>query len=227
MVNIEDAVIARIRKSGKNFEILIDCDSAVEFKRGKEIDLSEVLAAQNIFADARKGLVAGGLKEVFGTEDVLDIAKEILTNGEMQLTQEYKKKVYEQRVKRIIQTITSNAYDPRTNAPIPPDRLRLAMEQAKVHVDLFKSERDVIKEISESLKKILPISFEKRKLKVIVPAQYSMKAYSFLNKNKVSENWLANGDLECVIEVFGGMVPDVYDKLNGITHGNVEIKEVN
>ena len=227
MVSVEDAVIARIKKEGKEFEILVDCDKAIEYKQGKETDLSNVLAVEEIFSDAKKGLVAGGLEEVFGTSDILEIAEKIILKGEVQLTQEYRKKLHERKVNQVINTITTNAYDPRTNAPIPPERLRLALEQARVSIDVFKSDKELLQEITESLKKILPISFEKRRFKIIIPAKYAMKAYSFVNKYKISENWLSNGDLDCSIEVLGGLVPDMYSKLNNITSGNVEIKEVN
>ncbi len=227
MVDIDKAVIARLRKQGKTFEVLVDCEKAIDLRHGKDVDVREVLAVEDVFTDAKKGLRAGDLKSVFGTEDVLEIAKEIIKHGDIQLTQEYRKKLLEQKVNRIINTITTNAYDPRTNAPIPPERIRLAMEQAKVHIDLYKPDKEVMDEVVEALKRIMPISFEKRKLRVIVPAQYAMKAYSLINKYKVSENWLANGDLECYLEVLGGLVPELYDKLNKLTHGNVDIKEVN
>ena len=42
-----------LRKKGKDFEIVIDADKAVEFKAGK-IEISEVLKSENIFSDAKK-----------------------------------------------------------------------------------------------------------------------------------------------------------------------------
>jgi len=177
--------------------------------------------------EIRKGLTAGNLKEVFGTDSTEEIAREIITKGEVQLTQEYRKKLLEKKIARIVNIISSNAFDPTLNAPIPPQRIKLAMDQAKVRIDLFKSDKEVMDEITQSLKKILPISFEKRRLRVIIPAQYAMKAYSLVNKYKITENWLASGDLEANLEVLGGLVPDIYDKLNNLTHGNVDIKEVN
>jgi len=33
MINLEHAIIARYRKSGKTFEILVDCDKALEYQK--------------------------------------------------------------------------------------------------------------------------------------------------------------------------------------------------
>jgi ribosome maturation protein SDO1 len=55
MVSVEKAVIARLHKNGKNFEILVDPDKSLEFKNNPEMPIEDVLAAQEIFTDSRKG----------------------------------------------------------------------------------------------------------------------------------------------------------------------------
>ena len=41
MVNVDKAVIARLKTHGSNFEILVDCDNAIAFKGGKIDDIKE------------------------------------------------------------------------------------------------------------------------------------------------------------------------------------------
>ena len=54
-MNVADAVICRLKKSGLNFEILVDCDKAMAFKHGKEIDVEDIVVGDEIFKDIKKG----------------------------------------------------------------------------------------------------------------------------------------------------------------------------
>ena len=49
--------LGRIKKEGENFEIVVDPDLAIEFKDGKEVDIREVLKSEEVFSDAKKGLL--------------------------------------------------------------------------------------------------------------------------------------------------------------------------
>ena len=42
MIDINKAVIARLKKGGENFEVLVDCDKAIEFKSGN-VELEDAL----------------------------------------------------------------------------------------------------------------------------------------------------------------------------------------
>ena len=53
MVDVDRAVIARIKKEGHIFEILVDCDKALEYKKGKSIGIAEVVATDDIFKDVK------------------------------------------------------------------------------------------------------------------------------------------------------------------------------
>ena len=76
------------------FEIDVDPDLAVEFRHGADIDVRDVLKVQRIFSDVSTAQFAKNnvLNEVFGTEYVLDVAKNILLKGEIQPCNECEKK---------------------------------------------------------------------------------------------------------------------------------------
>ena len=80
MVNVDQATIARLKAQGQNFEILVDCNSALAVREGKEMDMHDVLAAAQIFSDAHKGLVASehAMKQIFGTSDVDEVARQTI-----------------------------------------------------------------------------------------------------------------------------------------------------
>ncbi|HLC37458.1 MAG TPA: ribosome assembly factor SBDS, partial [Candidatus Nanoarchaeia archaeon] len=95
MVDVDKAVIARLKTSGKKFEILVDCDKAIELKQGKNVNLNDVLATDAIFTDVKKGNKAPEkeLEDSFGTSDALEISEEIIKKGEVQLTQDHMNKL--------------------------------------------------------------------------------------------------------------------------------------
>ncbi len=227
MVNIEDAVIAKLKKDNQNFEILVDCELALKFRKGEKIDINDVLAVRNIFKDAKKGEVAPHLYETFGTDNIEEIAAKIIKEGEVQLTAEYKRKLSEQKKKKIVSMISEAAMDPRTKLPIPPQRIELAIEQAHINFDPFKSAEEQIQIVVEKLRPVLPISFEKRKFEVIIPARHTGSCYGILRKygKLLKENWLGSGSLQAEIEMPAKMAENFIDELNKKTHGDVQIDE--
>jgi len=80
MVTLEDAVIARLEYYGEHFEILVDPNLAADFKRGKEIELEDILAVEEIFKDAKKGDKASeeAMLKAFETTDPAEVAAFII-----------------------------------------------------------------------------------------------------------------------------------------------------
>lgn len=225
MIQIKEHT-ARFVKAGKRFEVVIDPDKALKFRDG-ECELEDALLAPYIFSDYRKGEWAKeeDLKSVFGTTDVDKIAERIIKEGELQLTEEYRKKLREEKLNKIVYILSREAVDPRTKLPHPPDRIRRAIEENRIHVDLTKSAEDQIAQITRQLAPILPMSFEKVKIAVKIPPEYTGKAYGFLrNYAPQKEEWGKGGELMVLIQIPMGLKTEFFEKLNSITKGNVETK---
>ncbi len=226
MSSIDDAVIARIKKEGKTFEILVDPEKAREFKEGKT-SIQEALVVEDVFTDSAKGIRASReeLKKLFGSDDVFEVAKTIILKGEIQLTTEQRRKMKEEKLKRIISFIAKNAIDPRTKLPHPPQRIEKALEEAKFNVDIFRSDEVEIEEAIKAIKKVMPIVLEMEEVAVRVPAQYSGKIAGMLKQYKtLKEEWLNDGGLAAVVRLPGGQVADFIDKISKATHGEAEVK---
>ena len=226
MVDVDKAVIARLRKFGQAFEILVDCDKALEFKKGVDIVLDDVLASDEIYEDVKKGRVASedSLK-VFETTDKKEIIKVILKEGHVQLTAEHQKKYREQKRKQVVGLIHRNAVDPKTGVPHPMERIENAMDEAKVRIDDFKSAESQVKEIVSKLKVILPIKYEIRIVALVLPAQYAGKGQNIVRKygNLAKDSWLNDGSFSCEVEIPAGMYESFEKELNDLTHGNVDM----
>ncbi|MFW6014425.1 MAG: ribosome assembly factor SBDS [Candidatus Nanoarchaeia archaeon] len=228
MVNVEDAVVARLKTAGTNLEVLVDSENAVKLKEGEDIDINDVLASQNIFFDAKKGMLASEtkLKEIFGTDDPSEIAKKIIKQGEVQLTAEFKNKLKEQKKKKVLQLLHMNCVEPRTKNPIPLNRLELALDEAKIKIDEHKSAEQQLNEIVKKLHPVLPIKMEKAEINAKIPPQYAGKSYSTIKSigTVLKEAWQNDGSLNVIMEVAAGQKNEIIDKLNDITKGEAEIK---
>ena len=228
MVNVDEAVIARLKTHGRNFEILVDCNNAIAIKENKDMDMKDVLAAIKIFTDAKKGLEAseGDMEQVFKTSDVEEVAKQIIKKGDMQLTSEYRDNLRENKRKQIINMIHRNGVDPKTHTPHPINRIENALEEAKFHVDEFASVEEQLKGVLAKLKPILPIKFEVKEISVKIGPQYAGKAYSIVKNygTILREEWQNNGYWGGVVEMPGGMETEFYEKINSVCHGEAEAK---
>lgn len=225
--SLDNAIIGKIIKDGEKFELFLDPDKTYAYLEGKKKDLNNILIVEEVFKDAKKGERQSPSKiiSVFGTSDIYVVLKEVLEKGDIPLTTNQRKKMIEDKKRRVISIISKNAIDIRTKAPIPEKRIEMAMEKAKIHIDPFKKPEDQIETVLSSLKLILPLKFEKVQVAIKVPSQYAMKVYSILHSYPVKkEEWTSNGDLIAVIEIPAGIQGEIYERFAKLTNGEVQTK---
>ena len=174
MVNVDDAIIARLESFGEKFEILVDPDLAADFRNPdneKEIEIEDILAVEEIFKDSKKGDKASeeAMEKVFGTTDVLEVASQILLKGHVQLTAEQRRQMQEDKRKQVIAKIAREGINPQNGLPHPAMRIENAMNEAKVKVDAFKSVDEQVQIALKAIKVLIPIKFEKVKMAVEMP----------------------------------------------------------
>ncbi len=218
-------VTARIKVKGKQYEISVDLDEALKVKAGKG-DIMSAMQGRNIFTDVKKGNVAPAkdLEDAFGTTDVYQIATKIITSGEVQKTQEFRDAAREAQIKQLVDLILRNAVD-QNGRPYTSDRISRALSEAHYNIDNRSPDQQLHDAIS-SIKSIIPIRVDTKRIKIIVPARFTGQVYGIFKDMKESEAWLGNGDLEVVLNIPAGMQLDFYDKLNGITHGAARSEEL-
>ena len=217
--------LARIKQAGKNFEIIVDLDDALKFKKG---NISSIEAeGDRIFTDSKKGFVASkaDLEKAFGTDSISEITERIIKKGEILLTHEYRNEEKEKKLKQVIDFLTKNAIDPQTKLPQTETRIRNALEESKINIKNEPIEKQ-IDEIIKEVSKIIPIKIETKKIKITIPASFTGKTYGLVNEYKQSEKWLDNGNLEIVVDVPAGIIMNFYDKLNSMTQGSALTEEI-
>ena len=216
---------ARIKKAGKHFEILVNLENALKFKKG-EINFIQA-DTTFIFKDLKKGERASEpeLNEAFGTTDINKIASEIVKKGEVLVTQEQRSAEQDKKFKQAVDFLSANSVDPKTGNPHTAERIKSALEQTHVNIKNVPIENQ-IKEIIAEISKILPIKLETKKVRITIPAMHTGKAYGIINQYKQNENWLDDGSLRVVVNVPSGIVMNFYDQLNSVTHGSALTEEV-
>lgn len=221
--------IVRLTLEGDKFELLVKPDPALEYKLGKRSDISSVLVSDEVYSDANKGSRASTEKMMkhFRTADSMEVAKQIMARGELNLTTDQRRKMVEEKRKQIVNYIHQSFVDPKTHMPHPVMRIEAAMEQARVSIDPHKRAEDQAKDVVDALRSILPLKSETVKLIVKVPPQFAGQSYSVIKTagDMRGEEWMSDGSLRVVIEMNAGMRGTFIDRLGSVTRGSAEVKE--
>ncbi len=227
-IGVDKAVVSRLVVGNQRFEILVDPELALQYKKGAKIDMSQMLAYPAVYRDVRNTEVVAEseLQKTFGTVDVFKIAEKIVKSGELQLTTEQRRQMTEQKKTQIAAMISKRGINPQTNTPHPPQRIINAIEQAGVAIDPFADAEMQIDKILKAIKTILPIKFERVTLSVKVSPQFAGKAHSIFKSVGTieQEQWLNDGSLQISIHILAGVQEDLTQKLASLTHGQYELK---
>jgi ribosome maturation protein SDO1 len=220
--------LVRYQQSGEKFEILVDPDKGLSYKRGEITEISNVLMIDTIFTDANKGEKASSskLEEVFGTSDPLEVARQMFEKGILQLTAQQRKEMTEQKLRQVINIISRSYVDPSTKLPHPPLRIENAMAEAKVSIDPFLDAEEQVKRIVDALRPLLPMSMESIEIALKVPPEYASKSYGIVkNLGEIKrDEWTADGSWIAVVSISAAMHGELLDRLGKATQGNLQTK---
>jgi ribosome maturation protein SDO1 len=226
----EKYTVARISRGNEHFEVLVKPDKALDYRMGRLSAITEVLVTETIFSDASKGTKVSeeALRKAFGTTDPLKVADVIIKKGTLQLTTEQRRKMIEEKRRQIIDFISRNCVDPRTNLPHPPMRIEQAMKQIHFSIDPFKAVEEQAREVVKLLRQVLPLKMEQVSVSVHVPAEYAAKAYGTVKAMGTikREEWRADGSWFGIIEMPAGLYGPFLEKIGEVTKGNAEAKIV-
>lgn len=224
-------VIVRYVSKGEKFEMIVDSELAWEYKLGKRISLENVLISDTIYKDANKGerATVASLQKVFGTTDVMKIADIIIKKGDLPITAERRNRLIEENRKKIINIITRNCIDTRTNAPLPPSRVENILKELKVRIDPFASAEEQANEIIKEIKKVIPIKIAKAIIQIQIPVEYASKTYNQViakMSTVVNSNWKNDGSWEGEVEIPAGIQETFIQKINEISNRKAIIKNI-
>ncbi len=220
--------LVRYTHQGEKYEILVDPDNGLSYKRGDRADLLNVLMLDTIFTDANKGTkpTEAKLEEVFGTKNPLEIAEIMFEKGVFQLTAKQRKEMLEQKLRQIITLISRSYVDPATKFPHPPLRIENALGEIKVSIDPFKDAEEQLKDIVDALRPVLPMSMETVEIAIKIPAEHSSKSYGIVKElaEIKRDEWTGDGSWIAVVAISAAMQGELIDRLGKATQGNLQTK---
>jgi ribosome maturation protein SDO1 len=228
MVSLDDAVLARMEKGGKRYEVLVDPSLVEAFRADPaSVDINDFLAMDEVFHDARGGErpTEEAIEAAFQTQDISTIASIILDKGSIQLTTAQRKAMVETMRQQIIHHIHTQAVDPKTKSPHPKTRLELALEESRYSVDPFKRLEEQVKDAIAKLKPLIPLSFETVRLAFKVPGSAYGSISQLLRSYQQKEGWLEDGSWAVVIECPAGMKGDLIGQVMRKS-ADAEVKEL-
>jgi len=228
MVTLEDAVIARLEYYGERFEVLVDPDLASDFKKGEKVQIEDILAVEEVFKDAKKGDRASeeAMNKAFDTADPLQAAATIIKKGQVQLTAQQRREMQEEKRRMVVAKISREAINPQTKLPHPTRRIEIAMEEAKIRIDPFKSVDEQVTSTLKAISRLIPIRLEKVQMAIHIPGEDTGRVIGILNQygKTMKEEWQPDGSWIAVVEIPGGMQESFFQKLSELTHGKAETK---
>ncbi len=228
MVSMDDAVIARLEKGGKRYEVLVDPNLVNKWKEDNEtVPLDDLLATDEVWHDVKNGErpTVEKLEAVFGTTELETCVKKIIIEGSIQLTTDQRKKMIEEKTRQVIADICMLGIDPQTKMPHPPQRVENALIEARFKADPFKPVEKQVKDAVAMIRELIPITFTTVKLAFMIPGVNYGSVYSMVREEILKEEWQSNGDWVFTVEIPAGMKNDYIAKI-GKKAPDVNVKEL-
>ncbi|MFH2112366.1 MAG: ribosome assembly factor SBDS [Candidatus Bathyarchaeota archaeon] len=222
--------LVRYQHGGEKFEILVDPDKGLAYKRGELDDISNVLIIDTVFTDSNKGEKASAtkLEETFETSDPIEVAKIMFEKGVFQLTAAQRNEMLDQKLRQIIHIISRTYVDPKTKLPHPAVRIENALQDIRIQIDPFKDAEEQVKDVVDALRRVLPMSSENVQIAIKIPAEYTGKSYGVAKDygEIKRDEWQSDGSWIAVIEIPAAMQVEMLEALGKATQGNVQSKIV-
>ncbi|TSA49264.1 ribosome assembly factor SBDS [archaeon] len=222
--------LVRYQTGSEKFEIMVDPDKGLAYKRGEPGEVRNVLLVDTIFTDANKGEKASAekLEKAFGTSDPLEVADILFEKGIFQLNTQQRREMMEQKWRQIIHIISRTYVDPKTKLPHPPVRIENALEDVRVQIDPLKDAEEQVKDVVDALRHILPMSSDNIQIAIKVPAEYTGKSYGIAKDfgEIKRDEWQSDGSWIAVVELPAAMQVEMLEALGKSTQGNIQSKIV-
>ncbi|KAL1776942.1 ribosome maturation protein SBDS [Sigmodon hispidus] len=176
-IRLTNVAVVRMKRAGKRFEIACYKNKVVGWRSGVEKDLDEVLQTHSVFVNVSKGQVAKkeDLISAFGTDDQTEICKQILTKGEVQVSDKERHTQLEQMFRDIATIVADKCVNPETKRPYTVILIERAMKDIHYSVKPNKSTKQQALEVIKQLKEKIKIERAHMRLRFILPVNEGKK----------------------------------------------------
>ncbi|ETV81534.1 SBDS family rRNA metabolism protein, variant [Aphanomyces astaci] len=207
---LEHIDVVRLKKGGCRFEVACFKNKLVEWRRGIETNLSDVLQSEAIFDNVSRGKRARDedIQRVFGTQDIVEVATFIMTKGAIHVSESIRVAEHDSMFQEVGSVIAKTSVNPEISRPYPMSAIEQMMQ--KIHVALTPHEPVDIQALGvlQQLKQVMPIVRATMKVHVSVAStdvRHMQSTLQSLGATVFEQHSGANGALECTCLIEPGV----------------------
>ncbi|ESO11516.1 hypothetical protein HELRODRAFT_166516 [Helobdella robusta] len=229
---LTNVAVVRLKKGGKRFEIACYPNKVTSWRSKVETDINEVLQTNMVFMNVSKGQMAKSddLKAAFGTDDQKEICLQILSKGELQVSEKERSANIESSFRDIATVVADKCINPDTNRPYPVTLIERTLKDIHFSVKPNKNSKQQALEAIKLLMASGNIKIQRAqmRLKVHVPAKDGKKVREKIRKlaSKIEEDAF-DDDLHMVFLVDPGAFREVSNVVSTDSKGKGSVEVVN
>lgn len=190
-----------------------------------------MLQTHTVFLNVSKGQVAKkeDLLKAFGKEDQTEICKEILSKGELQVSDKERSSALDSMFKDIATTVADKCVNSETKRPYPVSMIEKAMKDVHFSVKPNRNAKQQALDVIPQLKAVMPLERAQMRLKVLVAGKEARKLRDKIVKLATtceSENW-DGGSLDLICLIDPGRYREIDDLVRSETRGSGVLELLN
>jgi ribosome maturation protein SDO1 len=142
-VKLTNVAIVKYKVAGKKLEIACYKNKVLDWRKGLEKHLVEVLQVEEIFTNAVQGELANKklLQELFPNKNKSEIIAIILDKGEMQVSQKEREALQENTFKDIVNIISKKIVHPKSKRLFSTESIKAALKEVNFNQTISKTSK--------------------------------------------------------------------------------------
>lgn len=216
------------KSNQENFTI---CEFNLFVSFFSEKDIDEVLQTHSVFINVSKGQFAkkDDLLKAFGTDDVTTVCKEILSKGELQVSDKERHSQLDSLFKDIATTVSDKCVNPESNRPYPVSMIEKAMKDIHFSVKPNRNAKQQALDVIPLLKESIPLDRASMRIKIVFTGKEAKKLKDKIVKicTTIEEDDWDNGTVTLVGLIDPGQYRIIDDMLREDTKGTGTLELLN
>ncbi|XP_076165725.1 SBDS ribosome maturation factor [Ptiloglossa arizonensis] len=234
-IRLTNVAVVRMKKLGKRFEIACYRNKVISWRNKLEKDIDEVLQTHTVFINVSKGQVAKkeDLIKAFGMDNQTEICKEILTKGELQVSDKERHSALDSMFKDIATTVADKCVNPETKRPYTVTMIEKAMKDVHFSVKPTRNAKQQALDVIPQLKLVMPIERAQMRLRICSSGKEAKKLKDKIIKliAKVETEEWNNRELNLVCLIDPGHYREINELIRSETKGSgllelLDLKEI-
>lgn len=227
-IRLTNVAVVRMKKGGKRFEIACYKNKVMSWRSKVEKDIDEVLQTHVVFTNVSKGQVAkkDDLIKCFGKDNQTEICEEILSKGELQISERERQVQLEAMFKDVATIVADKCLNPESKRPYPVSIIEKSMKEVHISLKPNKNSKQHALEVIKKLQEVMPLARSQMKLRVSIPG-----GKGFRNKLKelassVESQNMDGGNLQMVFLTDPGNFRKVDEIVTNETKGKGQLEVI-